>query len=118
MNKSDETALNKIFDEVRSERVEPSDDLMSRILEDAQVLQPEKMPSHTSSNISVFAQLKAMIGGWPALSGVAAAGVAGLWIGLAPPDDVEVWMAVALGQSTEVSLGSGFDVFDEGWVDG
>ncbi len=117
MTQSDDEKLDQLLSEIRDEPVAASDDLMARILTDARALQPTA-PSISVSRQGIRKQILAMFGGWPALSGVAAAGVAGLWIGLIPPDSLDVWVADALGASTSVSLGEDFLVFGEGFVDG
>lgn len=117
MTPSDDKKLDALFGEVRSDPVEPSSDIMARVLADAAAMQPVAAAQSVAKN-PLGSRILSAIGGWPALSGVAAAGVAGLWIGLVPPDAVDVWMAEALGQSTEVSLIDEFSILDEGWVDG
>lgn len=38
------------------------------------------------ARVTVFEQLKDALGGWAGLSGLATAALAGVWIGLSPPD--------------------------------
>ena len=45
-----------------------------------------------------------LFGGWPALSGVLAAGVTGLWVGVAPPAGVEDLAANFLGTTQSVTF--------------
>jgi hypothetical protein len=54
------------------------------------------------------------VGGWPALSGLAAATVAGVWVGVAPPTSVEDWTAALVGDELSVSLFATETAFDMG----
>ena len=114
---SDEKLLDDLFEEVVRDRVEPSDELMSRILADAEDLQPVAQVAVVSPP-TLWSRAMASIGGWPALSGLAAAGVAGLWIGLTPPDSIDSWVADVMGSTTSVSFVDEFAVFEEGAFDG
>jgi len=117
MTQPDDRLLASLFDEARSENVEPSDDLLTRVLADADECQP-KAPSVSAAKASFWDRLLSGVGGWPALSGVTAAGVAGLWIGLTPPDVVDDWVANAMGNTTSVSFVDDFAGFDEVTLDG
>lgn len=48
---------------------------------------PLGIGSHSAARrrFGILGQMLAAIGGWPAMAGLATAGVAGLWIGIAPP---------------------------------
>ncbi len=70
----------------------------------------------------LWRQFSAAVGGWPAFGGMAAASLAGLWIGLAPPsflpDPVERFAAFSSGSQLitdlgyDVSLLMGDEVFE------
>ena len=117
MTPSDEKLLNDLFEDVKQETVEPSDALMARVLADAAQLQPVKASAIVEAP-SLWSRAITSIGGWGAMSGVAAAGVAGLWIGLTPPDSVDSWVAEAMGSTTSISFVDEFAVFEEGSFDG
>lgn len=63
---------------------------MARVLADAEAVQagfdsaavPDRQPARRPG---LLAQLGAALGGWPAVAGLAAASVCGLWIGISPP---------------------------------
>ena len=55
---------------------------------------------HSSRGFGLFD----LLGGWPALGGVAMAGITGLWIGIAPPASVEALSAQVFGTTDSVSL--------------
>ena len=104
--------VDDLFAQARNEAVTPSDDLMARVLSDASAAMPTAVSLQPNATSGMFAGLLEVIGGWSVLSGVAAAGVAGLWVGLAPPDAVESWAADILGTTTQITLMPDFDEFD------
>ena len=99
MAKTDKTmledqALEVFFDASRSDAAMPSDDLVSAILADA--TQHQRQPEAAFSDVREdrarrggWASLISAIGGWPALTGMATATVAGVWIGFAAPAQLE-----------------------------
>lgn len=117
MTDKDDAFLDDIFRSARTDDPVPSDDLRARVQADAMaaMVSPAVVPRSRSS-WDAFAQL---LGGWPALSGVAAAGVAGLWLGLAPPAVIESMAADVLGTTTSVTFFTGLEDFvGEGAIDG
>ena len=61
----------------------PSGDLMARVLADAEVMQPTPAAfvPEPAPRRGRLAGIVSALGGWPSLGGLAAATVAGLWIG-------------------------------------
>ncbi|SEW25401.1 hypothetical protein SAMN04488515_1857 [Cognatiyoonia koreensis] len=102
--------LEDIFATARIDDPVPSADLRARVLANAVVA---RTPERRSTG-QLWPGFLALLGGWPALGGVAAAGVAGLWVGLAPPAAVESLAADVFGTTTSVSFLSGFDAFETG----
>ena len=98
------TELDDLFAEMRMEKVSPSEALMSRVLADAEALQPSVAPVSRKRSKNVWGDFMELIGGWPALSGVAAAGVTGIWLGFAPPSGVDQLTADFFGETATVSL--------------
>ncbi|NKX43703.1 hypothetical protein [Roseicyclus persicicus] len=85
----------------------PSDDLVARVLADAAAVQgagraPAPAPLPRSGGW--FSGLAGALGGWPAVSGVTLAGVAGLVLGFTAPDLVDSWSG---GQIWSLSGGVG-----------
>ena len=82
--KFDDDMLDDLFAAARNDsRATPSPDLLARVLSEAEGLQvAEPVPSAPPLRPSLWAALVAAVGGWPALSGVAMAGVAGVWFGV------------------------------------
>ena len=61
---------------------EPSEGLMARVLADAEAMQPKAAPvARPQPRRGLFSALVEALGGWPSLGGLAAATVAGVWIG-------------------------------------
>lgn len=80
----DDAALEALFATARAEVPQPSVALMERLRMDALSAQPRPLAAPAPRR-SLVAQVLEAIGGWPALAGLATAGVAGLWIGMNPP---------------------------------
>ena len=92
--------LEAAFDAARSSRPEPSPDLMARVLADAQAVQAEQRPAPAApAPRGYLRQFLEALGGWPAVAGLSAAGVAGVWLGLGPVAGVSDTVASYLGLS-------------------
>jgi hypothetical protein len=80
----DDAMLDGLFAAAKSDAdIQPSADLMARVLADAEATQAAMaQPAPiAAAKPSVFKQFIAKLGGWQSLSGLAMATVAGLWIG-------------------------------------
>ena len=67
-------------------RVEPpSGDLMARVMADADAVQAQILTPLPKARVSALSRVMDVIGGWPTLAGMATAGMAGVWIGVAQP---------------------------------
>ena len=75
--------LDDLFASARTDsRQEVSTDLLARVLNDAEAHQPKAAPlPDRPRRKGRWQQFVAVIGGWPSLTGLAAATVAGVWIG-------------------------------------
>ncbi|MDT8326342.1 MAG: hypothetical protein RQ750_03005 [Roseovarius sp.] len=87
-DKDDIPGLEVFFDAARRHGAEPSAALMARIGEDAQAVQalaqrPAPQPTRRST---LSSQLYRLLGGWPAVAGLATAAVAGVWLGISLPE--------------------------------
>jgi len=91
VNKHDDP-LDGFFEAARSVSPQPSDALQRRILADADaVLMAGITPAPRRLR---FAAALAVLGGWPTMAGLMTAAVAGLWIGVSPPQLIEGLMGV------------------------
>lgn len=89
-DRQEQAALEAFFAAAQREAPAPSPELLARVLAQAEAEQarfapprPRQMP-----RLGLAARLRQGLGGWPALAGLAAAGLAGVWIGLALPEVV------------------------------
>ncbi|SEW10852.1 hypothetical protein SAMN05444851_1451 [Aliiroseovarius sediminilitoris] len=102
-NMLDDHELEAFFDAARFDPTTPSEALMAAILDDAATEQAGRdTPAPSLTDIPTvkesggrraggfWTDLKASLGGWPALAGMATATVAGVWIGFAAPTQLEV----------------------------
>lgn len=83
-------ALEPFFAAARAAAPAPTPALMARVLEaagaeQARIAAPAPAPA---PRVGLWVRIARGLGGWPALSGLAAAGLAGVWIGLALPEAV------------------------------
>ncbi len=83
------SVLDEYFAAVRQTAPQPSDDLMRRVMADALAAQDAALAPRWSGlqhkRPGIWAQLREALGGWPAMGGLAMAGVMGLAIGIAAP---------------------------------
>jgi hypothetical protein len=78
--------LERLLAEARQEVDQMPAGLMTRIVADADQIQAGfGEPDSPIQSPGLWAQILQVLGGWPAMGGLAAAGAAGVWIGLAPP---------------------------------
>lgn len=73
------------FDALKRHAMPPGDDVMSRVLADADAVQAEILAPPKPVRQPVSMRFMAVIGGWPSMAGLATAGVAGVWIGISQP---------------------------------
>ena len=112
MTDPDDRMLDDLFAQARAQAPQPSDALMARVLADAAA---QSTPVRSSVRQPGFwARLSDTLGGWPALGGLAAATVAGVWVGIAPPASVEDLAASLIGDTVSVTLLSPDTIFDAG----
>lgn len=96
--------LDIFFDAARSARPEPSPELMARVLDDALAMQPPAArPAPSVPTRSWLGALLDTLGGWPAAASLATATLAGVWIGISPPDAVSA-VTAQLGLAAEAAI--------------
>lgn len=112
--KADLFELDELFSQARSQDVSPTPDFVERVLQDALDAQAAHVPAAvpTPPRASWLRQLLSAIGGWPAVAGLATAGVAGLWIGVNPPDMMATTAENFLGTSSDLYLVDLMPTFD------
>ncbi len=78
--------LEALFAEAREDADQMPAGLTGRIVADADRVQTGFGARHAPVRApGIWAQIMQVLGGWPAMGGLAAACAAGVWIGLAPP---------------------------------
>jgi hypothetical protein len=114
MTNPNDDMLDDLFAQARGQDVQPSDALMARILADADDVQAAMRPKQAAAPSGLWTQMLDALGGWPAVSGLAAATVAGVWIGVAPPSSVQDLTATLVGDEVIVDLFATGFAFDTG----
>jgi len=115
MTNPNDDMLEDILAQARGLTPTPSRDLMARVMADADALQPAPAPAAVSAGrLGIWARMMDAIGGWPAVSGLAAATIAGIWVGVAPPSSVEDLAASMVGDEVSISLFSTELMLDAG----
>lgn len=105
--------LEAYFSAARANAPAPSATLLERIAQEALAVQsPEPVP--VAPRPGWLSQLWQSLGGWPAFGGLATATVAGVWIGVNPPNTLALAAESYLG--TE-SAGYFVDLSSEGAFD-
>lgn len=89
-NGRDDAMLDEVFAAGRADAPVPSADLLARIMADADGVAEgrEALTEPRRKRRSWIAGIAAVVGGWPALAGMATAAAAGVWIGAAQPEAV------------------------------
>jgi len=107
-HKDDAAQLEAVFARMRGEDPVPSEALMDRIMLDADTVlsasSPQVTPKAVRPKPSIGARLLDAIGGWPSFGGLAAATVAGVWIGAASPDVLGGVSQAMWGETIELPL--------------
>ncbi|WP_238928789.1 hypothetical protein [Alexandriicola marinus] len=104
-DETDQSLIDALLEDVAQHPVAPIDAvLMARLVEDADRLVPRPEPVAGAIAATGWRGVLDLMGGWPAMGGLVAAGVVGLWIGLAPPDLVDDAVAGLLGGTVAVDL--------------
>ena len=77
--------LDDAFHALKTHASPPRDDLMSRVLADADAVQADFLAPPKPVRAPLSTRFLAVIGGWPSMAGLATAGLAGVWIGVSQP---------------------------------
>ncbi|WP_132693181.1 hypothetical protein [Rhodovulum steppense] len=103
-----DTEIEALFAAARTDRPEPSAALLARVMADAMAEAEARAASAPAPRARPtgggLARILGLIGGWPAMGGLATAGLMGVWIGYAAPGGFDA--------VTATMLGSGYDVSD------
>ncbi|PIE11054.1 MAG: hypothetical protein CSA72_06075 [Rhodobacterales bacterium] len=103
-DRTDMDQLDALFAEIAEEPApEMSETLSARIMGDALREMPTPLEPAPAPR-SLWESIRAAVGGWPSLGGMAVAGVAGLWIGIMPPVMVQDITARMMGDSVSLTV--------------
>lgn len=93
--------LDALFAAEMGNPIEPSADFLSRIMDDAMTTQAgfNVQESEPVVEQSLWGSIVGIIGGWPTLAGLATATVAGVWIGISPPESLNTLTDSVVGTS-------------------
>lgn len=81
--------LDDLFATARLHRPEPSSELLTRVQSDARHVQDDFLrPKPLIANRNRVFEFVRELGGWPAMAGMCSATVAGIWIGVSPPENL------------------------------
>lgn len=100
-----EPDLDALLAEARALRPRPSDDLMARILADADAARPVPAASRPAARPRWMAPFLTALGGWPALGALAASVVLGLGLGVTQPAVLSGLTGALRGEAVSVDLG-------------
>lgn len=78
--------LDIFFEAARSQAPAPSPDLLARVLAEAEAMQAAPPHPAPAPRPRFAARLYRLLGGWPAMAGLASAVLTGIWIGTALPE--------------------------------
>jgi len=113
--RDDKDDLGLFFQAAQRETAPLPDGLSARILGDADQVQAGFLAFVGGADMSgtapgLWRQVMEMLGGWPAIGGLATACAAGVWIGLAPPSFIPDPMQLVMGTQAEIDLFGGEDL--------
>ena len=114
-DQDDIRALDACFEAARAAPLEPSPELLARVLADAdaEYARTAMPPARVQPlpRAGRLGQAIRTLGGWPAMGGLAAATVAGIWIGLSPPEGVQAYLSQPdAAYIVDLPPGVGFDL--------
>ena len=112
---ADRDPLDEFFEAARRTAPEPSAELLSRVARDA-AAETVRRQAAQSRLRPVWRGVFDGLGGWPALAGLATATVAGVWIGVADPLNLDPLSLMGAGGFDTSALSSGYD--DIAWGEG
>lgn len=115
ISKDMERELDACFEALRAAREEPSPELLARVLADGYAEQDARAavaPAAPAPRRGWLRNLIDMIGGWPALAGLATATLAGVWIGYNPPAAFDSLTLALLNESYGYDVGLSASILD------
>jgi hypothetical protein len=113
-DRHDDDILEAFFQTARANAPGLPAPLAARIAADAERL----LPAQRARPAAWLAAATAALGGWRPLAGLAAAGIAGLWVGIAPPAPLADLAGAVLDDPVELDLSELYALADDTWIEG
>ena len=104
--------LDAMLGELSQETPMPSDDLMARVLADAEDLRIVPGSVNPQANDGFIETILSFLGGWKGAGGLVTAGVIGIWIGVSPPTSLET-TTTAIWDVVSPDLTIGWSDYDD-----
>lgn len=107
---ADMAELDDLFALAQDHTVQPRMDLMDRVLSDALAVQAlaqrsdEGAAARRRPTVGFWRSALAALGGWPAMAGLVTASVAGVWIGMNPPEVLSDGAATVLALDSDAYM--------------
>lgn len=115
----DKFDLDVLLSEAKTQDIAPTAEFMERVLQDSLMEQAAFAPAGVvNRRSSAVRQFLSAIGGWPAVAGLATAGITGVWIGINPPNAVATTAETILGTSPDRYLVDVLPVYDFTLIEG
>ena len=108
--------MDDLFAQARQEQAEPSPEFMARLLADIDMVHAEQhLAVPTTPKDGFLRGLWDTLGGWAGSGSLAAAAVAGLWVGIAQPTGLQSVTDTFWSETETVSVfATSLDIWDEG----
>ena len=104
--------LETFFEAGRKDAPEFSAALMSRIIDDIDsVADQREAPEPVAKGKGLLGRILDGIGGWPAVSGMATAGIVGIVVGISPPEAISEFTSAYVNGKTDLYLVDPYDSF-------
>ncbi|AML51602.1 hypothetical protein [Falsihalocynthiibacter arcticus] len=104
-HRTDPFDLDSFFEAEKKDTSEPSAEFLANVLADATLVQNQLGLANKAPKTSTgfWRTLNAVLGGWPTFAGLATATIAGVWIGVSPPQGLDTLTDSVLGNSFDYS---------------
>lgn len=108
--------MDDLFAQARQEQAEPSPEFMARLLADIDMVHAEQHVTVPAAPKDGFLRgLWETLGGWAGSGSLAAAAVAGLWVGIAQPSGLQSVTDTFWSETESVSVfATSLDIWGEG----
>lgn len=103
----EDAELEELFGAARRTVPEPDPAFLDTLVQDAARAAEPQSRVPTPRRVSLTEQVLAVLGGWTGMGGLAAATLAGVWIGVAPPNGLPDPLDIVSGNFSEATYFGG-----------